>query len=535
MARDASFDLAAASARPEFTPGRRDVPAIVELLVSGDEAVAEHAGRALTKVPPSHAVTALTEVLPNEGETGAVRVLYALGLIARSGGTAAVAPLIAALGNDELQPRARREAAIALGKLGATASDDVRAAVLARWNDETLPADHRRALTDALGKLGGDAAREALAELDVGDNAELARLRSRGLLMTTRDAQRQLGTESIVDIDAAVTQAAVARCRTGLEPLVIEELTAAGLRASLRAPGVIDVALAGSLRGALSARTLLTLGLRVDLMPGEFATTVADALGRPTTIALLRSLTRGPIRWRLDFSGRGHQRKLVWNVAERVRQLAPELINDPQATTWDVVVTTDGDRPALELRPRRFVDDRYPWRKRDVPAASHPSIAAALAMVADAQDDDVVWDPFVGSGSELIERARRGPARRILGTDIDPRALEAARENIAAAGFADRIELALGDARTSAPPDLSLVISNPPLGRRLRGDVGGLLEEFLEQALPALRVGGRLVWIAPVPARTGPLLMERGFRHQRSLDVDLGGFVAPMQRWQKLR
>ena len=332
-----------------------------------------------------------------------------------------------------------------------------------------------------------------------------------------------------------MSHAAVARCRTGLEPLLIEELTAAGLRATVRGPGVIDVALVGSLRGALSARTLLTLGLRVELMAGDFATTVADALARPTTIALLRSLTRGPIRWRLDFSGRGHQRKLVWDVAERVRQLAPELVNDPQATTWDVVVTTDGARPALELRPRRFVDERYPWRQRDVPAASHPSIAAALAIVADNLEDDVVWDPFVGSGSELIERARRGPARRIVGTDIDPRALEAARENIAAAGFADRIELALGDARTSAPPDLSLVICNPPLGRRIRGDVGGLLVEFIEQALPTMRVGGRMVWIAPVPARTGPLLMERGFRHQRSLDVDLGGFVAPMQSWQKIK
>ena len=49
---------------------------------------------------------------------------------------------------------------------------------------------------------------------------------------------------------------------------------------------------------------------------------------------------------------------------------------------------------------------------------------AALAtgsLSSGARADDVVWDPFVGSGTELVERALAGPYARLLGSDTDPR------------------------------------------------------------------------------------------------------------------
>jgi 23S rRNA G2445 N2-methylase RlmL len=220
---------------------------------------------------------------------------------------------------------------------------------------------------------------------------------------------------------------------------------------------------------------------------------------------------------------------VVWETARRVRDAAPELVNDPTATTWDVIVTEAEE--AIELRPRRLPDPRFAWRVADVSAASHPTIAAALARVAGARPDDVVWDPFCGSGAELIERGLLGPAARLVGGDLDARALDAARANAAAAGL--DVELALADALAFEPGRVSLVITNPPLGRRIRGDVGGLLERFIERAARLLVPGGRLVWITPVPERT-----ERaGRRAGLSLDdrrlVDLGGYDAGMERWVK--
>src|SRR5690606_6662202 len=108
----------------------------------------------------------------------------------------------------------------------------------------------------------------------------------------------------------------------------------------------------------------------------------------------------------------GPQRSLVWRVASEVTRLAPELLNDPTATTWDVLI--DDELRVLELTPRKLEDPRFAYRVAEIPAASHPSIAAALAFVAEARPTDRVWDPFCGSGLELIERARLGPARALL-------------------------------------------------------------------------------------------------------------------------
>ena len=83
------------------------------------------------------------------------------------------------------------------------------------------------------------------------------------------------------------------------------------------------------------------------------------------TGALLVAWTRGPIRWRLDFAT-GHRRAVVWKVAHTIAALAPELVNDPTETTWDVVLVEDDDR-ALELVPRRAHDPRFTWRRADVP------------------------------------------------------------------------------------------------------------------------------------------------------------------------
>src|SRR5205823_12588543 len=98
----------------------------------------------------------------------------------------------------------------------------------------------------------------------------------------------------------------------------------------------------------------------------------------------------------------------------------------------------------VELWPRGILDPRFAYRKHTLAASSHPTIAAALARAGGVRADDVVWDPFVGSAMELIERARLGPYGALYGTDTDAGALARARDNVGAAGVARR-ELLLGD------------------------------------------------------------------------------------------
>ena len=225
----------------------------------------------------------------------------------------------------------------------------------------------------------------------------------------------------------------------------------------------------------------------------------------------------------------------MWKTAHEVGARHPELVNDPSGSTWEASVHlgrgTDGLR--VELVPR-FEDPRFAYRLGDVPAASHPTLAAALIRVAGVREDDVVWDPFVGSGTELCERAIAGPYRTLYGTDLDPTAIAVATKNLAAAGA--RANLVEADSLVWSPPEpVTLVVTNPPMGRRiLRGpDLGAVLERLVVHAASALAPGGRLVWLSPMPRRTAETAARAGLVALSSIEVDMGGFHADLQAFQR--
>jgi 23S rRNA G2445 N2-methylase RlmL len=475
----------------------------------------------------AHGRAAIDARLETVDEGARARLIAVLGLLARGGDGDAATTVIARM--HDASARVRRTAAIALGKLGGAAAE---AASIARWDAGDLAPDERRALAEALGKIGGSAALARLRALEPGDDVELARRRDRALLMADRSAQREQG--SVIASDVAPPTPLVVRlaCRTGLEPLLVEELESLGLRPRDTEEGQVEVQLTGPWSTLFASRLWSTAAIRIALpapsstTADALATSITHALTADSTRALLAAWTRGPIRWRLGFA-HGHKRAIVWRVARDVTAAAPELVNDPTATTWEVRV----DRAATELllHPRRMDDPRFAWRVAELPAASHPTVAAALAWVAGVRPGDRVWDPFCGSGAELVERARRGPVRSLLGTDVDPVALEAARANLDAAGLS--AELALADARTHLASSVDLVITNPPLGSRVRLDAAALLVESLPNFARQLAPGGRLVWITPAPSKTTPIAERLGLRRVRSQSVDLGGVRGELERW----
>ncbi len=183
----------------------------------------------------------------------------------------------------------------------------------------------------------------------------------------------------------------------------------------------------------------------------------------------------------------------------------------------------------VEVIPK-IPDPRFAYRVGDVPAASHPTLAAAIVRVAGVRADDVVWDPFVGSGTELVERARAGAFARLIGTDLDPEAIGVAAKNLATANV--EAELVNADATTFEPKDVTLMLSNPPMGRRVvrTTQLGALLEAMVDRAAKILVPGGRLVWISPLAVRTRERAEAARLVVDYAQDVDMGGFVAQIQR-----
>jgi 16S rRNA G966 N2-methylase RsmD len=526
VARAPTFDLAAELASRGFTPARRDAPGLVELIVEGVEPTARRAARALAELRDGGRM-AIDARFETADEGAKARLVAALGLLARGGDEEAAKLVIAGL--RDTATRVRRTAALALGKLGGQAA---LAALVARWDASDVTQDERRALTEALGKIGGAAALTRLRALTPGDDVELSRRRDRALLMADRSAKRDPESSIATDVAPPTPLAVRLACRQGLAPLLVEELKSIGMTPRSTSGSHAEVRLEAPWSTLFASRLWVTASIEIPLpppsssAPDALATSVTRAIASDSTRALFAAWTRGPVRWRLGFA-RGHRRAVVWRVARDVTAAAPELVNDPTAATWEVLV--DDEAKSLELVPKRIEDPRFAWRVAEVPAASHPTVAAALAWVADVRPEDRVWDPFCGSGAELIERAHRGRYRSLLGTDLDVTALAAARENLDAAGFA--AELTLADARTHDAGPVDLVITNPPLGRRVRLDAAALLVESLPHWARQLAPRGRLVWITPAPRKTTPIAESLKLRRVRSLAVDLGGVRGQLERW----
>ncbi len=70
-----------------------------------------------------------------------------------------------------------------------------------------------------------------------------------------------------------------------------------------------------------------------------------------------------------------------------------------------------------------------PYRKNTTKASINPAIAYAMNQIGGIDKGDRVLDPCCGTGTLLVERQLIAPAL-CIGVDIDPRTLDAAKENI---------------------------------------------------------------------------------------------------------
>jgi len=513
---------------PGFTPRVHDLDALVDLLADDD--AEKHAERAIVRLGAA-AVEGLRARFEAAKPPLRARVVRVLGRLTSE--EAARTTLMAAL--TDADAKTRRNAAIALGHARAAGVEE---ALLAAWESDPRP-EMRRSIAASLGKVGSRRSLEVLRMAAAAEEAELARIGQRASMMLERTETR--GERGSIDASRAPAKPVdvVILARRGVTDLLADELARVTAVTDVRpgGPDRVRARLVGPMSALFEARTMLGFRFPMPTESPRDGETTEDAIARAVTCdaarAILATWTVGAARYRLAWAEGGHRRAATWGAAAAIARKWPELVNDPTASLWEALVETRQSFVDVSLSPRALEDPRFTWRQRDVPAASHPTIAAALARVAGARDDDVVWDPFVGSGAELVERALLGKYRSLYGSDRDERALEAARVNLGAADV--HADLKQGDALDLAPPGVTLIITNPPMGRRAARTSGLAitLDRFVAHAADLLAPEGRLVWIAPWPERSRSAGLAAGLRLDRARIVDMGGFDAEMQRWLK--
>ena len=479
-----------------------------------------------------------TARLANVGLVRAVGVVFS-----ESGKTSqkgAVAEWLRALLRDP-QEKIRRYAMAALPKIGAGHDEEMEILHLLR---NTSLEREKKFLGRTLDKIGGAATLEVIHELgDVSPQtaqkvrAGLARAASLGVV----DLEWRVEAWNGLRIHL--------RGRRGLEYFIKDEATRClstrdKFRACVGAPGlvVLEPLAPFTLADIYRLRSFGTLGLVLGTTAhaeGErLNEAIAAAIASPRTQNLLEHLTRGPIRYRLDFVSKGHQRGTVREIATRAYALCPSILNDPLHALWAVDIHPAGRSLSVELRPRLLPDPRFAYRLGDVPAASHPPLAACMALLAGNSGEDIVWDPFCGSGLELIERARLGGVKQIYGSDWSAEALSIALANLESAQLADGATLSCCDFRDFAakeglkPGSLTQILTNPPMGRRVPiANIKGLLTDLFLIAAKLLRPGGRLVFANPLFLSSPDARLAL----QSSREVDFGGFTCRLESYIRIR
>lgn len=308
----------------------------------------------------------------------------------------------------------------------------------------------------------------------------------------------------------------IATCLFGLEKQLGEEIDALGCRRLFTMDG--RVAFEGTPADVARANVFLRLAERVFIRLGSFhaesftelfdgvrALPLEDYIGPSDAFPVKGHAIRSRL-----FSVPDCQRIIKKAAADRLMAGHGVRTLPEDGTLYQLEFFLFKDEATLMLDTTGQTLHKRGYRPAAGIAPLRETLAASLALTARLRPDDLLWDPFCGSGTIVIEAAlqkRRiapGLSRRfaamdfdflpagiftraeeeakslenhekfeILGSDIDPAVLKLAAENAARARVADTVRFFRADARQikkPAPDRRGTVICNPPYGERMSNE-----------------------------------------------------------------
>lgn len=314
-------------------------------------------------------------------------------------------------------------------------------------------------------------------------------------------------------MSATASESFFAPCPRGLEALLASELIGLGATNVVQVAG--GVSFEGSWEACYRANLWSRLASRVLWKIGDFAYRdeadlyeAARAIDWPRHFAVERSI-------RVNVTAQKSPLKSLEFATLRVKDAVCDRFRDSRGRRPNV------DRAAPDVRVHAFLEaDRgvlyldtsgdplfkRGWRKDVTEAPLRENLAAGIVMLTGWRPEEPLLDPMCGAGTLLVEaaamaRGRPPGARRsfgfeklaafssvlwrrlqeeaagpsasaprlaLFGSDIDARALDAARRNLAAAGVERWVRLERADAlERAAPAPGGVLVANPPYGERL--------------------------------------------------------------------
>jgi len=169
-----------------------------------------------------------------------------------------------------------------------------------------------------------------------------------------------------------------------------------------------------------------------------------------------------------------------------------------------------------EILPKPFVERRPTKKLFFHPSAMQAKLARCMVNLAKPKTNELVLDPFCGTGGMLIEAALIGC--RVLGSDIKRRMARGASRNMAY--FKIEPEgIVVADAQSLPITNVDCVVTDPPYGRSAT-TVKRTTKQIVEEVLTSVRVlldnGQRICMASPKTLNVGLMGTALGYKHLES-------------------
>jgi tRNA (guanine10-N2)-dimethyltransferase len=222
-----------------------------------------------------------------------------------------------------------------------------------------------------------------------------------------------------------------------------------------------------------------------------------------------------------EYSSRINGMALERRIGEMLLSQAPRAkvnLRNP-SKTFIGILTSDRFIFGLklaEIQPKPFVERRPRKKPFFHPSAMQAKLARCMINLAKPQKDELVLDPFCGTGSFLIEASLIGC--RAVGLDIQRRMTKGTLRNLH--HFKTNSEgVVLADARLLPIMKCDCVVTDPPYGissTTLKRTTKQIIEELLESAQDLLRKRRRICIAAPQTLHIGQVGTDFGYKHLES-------------------
>jgi len=168
------------------------------------------------------------------------------------------------------------------------------------------------------------------------------------------------------------------------------------------------------------------------------------------------------------------------------------------------------------IMPRPFVERRPRKKPFFHPSAMPAKLSRCMVNLAEPKVGELVFDPFCGTGSILIEAAFI--SCRVLGLDVQRRMAKGSIKNFDYFNIEPE-GVIVSDARSPPITKVDCAVTDPPYGRSattLKLTTRQIVEEVLTSVQALLNGGRRICMAAPKTLNIGHIGIKLGYKHLES-------------------